>query len=352
MEPGNTINRNAMGHHRHLLALLAVCAPLFMADHASAQSVADFYRGKTLRLIVGFGPGGGYDSNARLLARFIGGYLPGAPRVVVQNMPGASSLKAVQYLDNGAPTDGTVVTAFNAGLVMESLTKPQEIPIDLNNYAWIGSLSQEIRVCYVRSETGIRTWNDALQSPRLTFGETGRGSASYVDGGILRDILGVKVKTILGYAGSAEKMIAVERGELDGDCVSFSSISKKWLSEARIRVISRGSLIMVPDMPADTPYVMDLTSDPEKKQLIKFLLSPSAAGRPFIASRSVPADRVRALQEAFSASLKDPLLLVEADKLQLPVVGSMSGQEAAAYIAETTKAGPGLIAAARKIAGE
>ena len=323
-----------------------------MADHASSQSVADFYRGKTIRLIVGFGAGGGYDSNARLLARFIGQYLPGNPRIVVQNMPGASSLKSVQYLDNGAPTDGTVITAFNAGLVMESLTKPNEIPIDLNNFAWIGSLSQEIRVCYVRSETGIRTWKDVLQSQQLSFGETGRGSASYVDSGILRDILGVKVKTILGYAGSAEKMIAVERGELDGDCVSFSSIPKKWLSEDRIRVISRGSLVTVPDMPADTPYVMDLTSDPEKRQLIRFLLSPSAAGRPFIASTSVPADRLRTLREAFSASSKDPRLLAEADKLQLPVVGSMTGQEAAAYIAETSKVRPELIAAARKIAGE
>jgi len=147
-------------------------------------------------------------------------------------------------------------------------------------------------------------------------------------------------------------MIAVERGELDGDCVSFSSIPKKWLSENKIRIISRGSLVTVPDMPADTPYVMDLTSDPEKRNLIRFLLSPSAAGRPFIASKSVPADRVRALQEAFSASFKDPRLLAEADKLQLPVVGSMTGQEAAAYIAETSKVGPGLIAAARKIAGE
>jgi tripartite-type tricarboxylate transporter receptor subunit TctC len=341
-----------MDHHRHLLTLLAAVAPLFMADHASAQGVADFYRGKTIRLIVGFGPGGGYDSNARLLSRYIGQYLPGNPRVVVQNLPGASSLKSVQYLDNSAPTDGTVVTAFNAGLVMESLTRPDEVPINLNNYAWIGSLSQEIRVCYVRSETGIATWNDVLRSQRLSFGETGRGSASYVDSGILRDILGVKVKTILGYAGSAEKMIAVERGELDGDCVSFSSIPKKWLSDGRIRVISRGSLIAVPDMPADTPYMMDLTSDPEKKQLIRFLLSPSAAGRPYIASKSVPADRVRALQEAFTASLKDPRLLAEADKLQLPVVGSMTGPEAAAYIAETSNAGPGLIAAARKVAGE
>jgi tripartite-type tricarboxylate transporter receptor subunit TctC len=341
-----------MAFNSLLMALLAVAAPLFMAGHACAQSVADFYRGRTIRIVVGFGPGGGYDSNARLLARFIGQYLPGGPRVLVQNMPGASSLKAVQYLDNGAPTDGTVLTAFNSGLITESLMKPNEIPLDLNNYAWIGSLSQEIRVCYVRSGTGIKTWNDVLQSRQITLGLTGRGSASYVDSGILKDILGVKVKTILGYAGSAEKMIAVERGELDGDCVSFSSVSKDWISEGKVKIISRGSLVTLPDMPADTPYVMNLTADPEKKGLIRFLLSPTTVGRPFIASKSVPADRVRALQEAFSASLKDPQLSAEADKLQLPLVGSMTGQEAAAYVAETTKVGPGLIAAARKIAGE
>jgi tripartite-type tricarboxylate transporter receptor subunit TctC len=341
-----------MRRNLRLIAVLAVVLPFFAADRASSQSVADFYRGKTIRLIVGFGPGGGHDSNARLLSRFIGQYIPGNPRVVVQNMPGASSLKAVQYLDNGAATDGTVFVAFNSGLITESLMKPDEIPINLNNYAWVGSLSQEIRVCYVRAQTGIKTWNDVLKSPGIAFGETGRGSASYTDSGILRELLGVKLKTILGYAGSGEKMIAIERGELDGDCVSFSSIHRDWVDGHKITVISRGSTIMPPGMPADTPYIMDLTNDPEKKRLITFLLLPSAVGRPFIASKSVPGDRVAALQEAFRASLKNPQLLEDANKLQLPVIGPMVGPEAAAYIGETSKAGPELIAAARKIAGE
>jgi tripartite-type tricarboxylate transporter receptor subunit TctC len=336
-----------------LTALLAIAASLFIADRACAQSAADFYRGQTIRLIVGFGPGGGHDANARLLARVFGHYIPGAPNVLVQNMPGASSLKAVQYLDNGAPTDGTAIAIFNSGLMMESLIKPEEFPIDLNNYAWIGSLSQEIRVCYVRADSGIKTWNDMLQSPRINFGETGRGSASYVDSGILKDIFGVKVKTILGYAdGSAEKELAIERGELDGECVSFSSIPKDWTRNHKITIILRGSILTLADMPADTPYIVDLTNDPEKKALIKFLLSPSVIGRPFIASKSVPADRVRALQEAFNASAKDSQLLADAEKLQLPVVGTMTGQEAAAYVAETSKVSSSLIAAARKIAGQ
>jgi len=169
---------------------------------------------------------------------------------------------------------------------------------------------------------------------------------------ILKEILDIKLKIILGYAGSAEKKIAVERGELDGDCVSFSSVPKDWISGDKVRIISRGSTVTPPDMPADTPYIMDLTSDPDKKRLIKFLLSPSVVGRPYIASKAVPADRIAALQEAFSASLNDPQFLVEADKLQLPVIGSLTGREAAAYIAEMYKVGPELIAAARKITGE
>jgi len=341
-----------MLRRRSWTLLLAASTVFFAAGHASAQSVADFYRGKTVRLIVGYSAGGGHDLNARLLSRYIGKYIPGQPRVVVENMPGASSLKSVQYLDSGAPTDGTVFTAFSSGLVTESLTKPDQFPVNLNNYAWLGSLSQEIRVCYVRASAGINTLKDAMQGQGIIFGETGRGSASYIDSGILREILGVKLKTILGYPGSAEKKIAVERGELDGDCVSFSSIPKEWISGGKIKVLSRGSTATLPGMPADTPYVMDLTDDPAKKKLIKFLLSPSVVGRPYIASRAVPADRVAALQEAFVAALKDPQMQAEAENLQLPLVGSMNGSEAAAYIAEMYKIEPALVAQARKITGE
>jgi tripartite-type tricarboxylate transporter receptor subunit TctC len=334
------------------VGLLALFASVPLIDPAASQSVAEFYAGKTIRLIVGYSAGGGHDLNARLLARYIGQYIPGKPRVVVENMPGASSLKSVQYLDSGAPTDGTVFTAFSSGLVTESLTRPDHIPVNLNNYAWIGNLSQEVRVCYVRAGLGIHSWQDVLKHQGIIFGETGRGSASYIDSGILKEIFGVKLKAILGYPGSSEKKIAVERGELDGDCVSFSSIPTEWIEGDKIKIISRGSTAVLPGMPSDTPYILDLMDDPEKKSLIKFLLSPAYIGRPYVASKAVPADRVAALRAAFTAALKDPQLLAEADKLQLPVVGSLTGEEAAAYIAEMYKATPEVIAAARKITGE
>jgi tripartite-type tricarboxylate transporter receptor subunit TctC len=338
-----------MLHHCRMLSLLAIVAPLCMTEPAASQSFEEFYRGKTIRLIVGYSAGGGHDANARLLARFIGQYIPGNPRLVVENMPGASTLKSAQYLDSGAPTDGTVVTAFNAGLVTESVTKPDQFPIKLNRYAWIGSLSQEIRVCYVRADTGIKTWNDLLRSSEIVFGETGRGSASYVDSGILKQVFGVKLKVILGYAGGAEKKVAVERRELDGDCTSFSTVPRDWVQNGKVKVVSRGSAIMLPGMPADTPYIVDLASEPDKKKLIRFLLSPSVVGRPYITSKAVPADRIAALQAAFNAAVKDPQLLAEADKLQLPVVGPMTGQEAASYIGEMYEVGPDIISAARRI---
>jgi tripartite-type tricarboxylate transporter receptor subunit TctC len=264
-------------------------------------------------------------------------------------MPGASTLKSAQYLDSTAPTDGTVVTAFNAGLVTESLTNPDRIPINLTRYAWVGSLSQEIRVCYVRADTGIKTWNDLLRSSEIVFGETGRGSASYVDSGILKQVFGVKLKVILGYAGGAEKKVAVERGELDGDCTSFSTVPRDWVQNGKVKIVSRGSPILLSGMPADTPYIVDLANDPDKKKLIRFLLSPSVVGRPYITSKAVPADRIAALQAAFNTAVKNPQLLAEADKLQLPVVGPMTGQEAASYIGEMYEVGPDIISAARRI---
>lgn len=338
-----------MRHSFRVISFLAILTPIIMTRPVAAQSVEEFYKGKTVHIVVGYAAGGGHDSNARLLARYIGQYIPGKPRVVVENMPGAGSLKAVQYLDNGAPTDGTVFTAFSPGLVTESLTKPDHVPVNLNNYSWIGNIAQEIRTCYVRADLGIKNFQDLLNHPSITVGETGAGSAGYIDAGILKEIFGVKVKPIFGYTGSAEKRIAIERGELDGDCVSFSSIPKQWIEGGKIKILSRGSTVAAPGMPADVPFIMDLTDDPAKKNLIKFLSSPSIVGRPYIASRAVPADRVAALRAAFTAALKDPQLVADADKLQLPVIGSMTGEEAAAYIKDISGASPEVIAAARKI---
>ena len=138
----------------------AVCASLVCAAPAAAQDVASFYKGKTLRIVVGFTPGGGYDLYARVLARHYGRHIPGNPTIVVQNMPGAASLKSVQYLTAGAPSDGTLITTFNPGLITQSLTSPDKVPVKFLDYAWVGNVSEDFRVCFTWNATGIRNWQD------------------------------------------------------------------------------------------------------------------------------------------------------------------------------------------------
>jgi len=326
---------------------------LFMATFAAtaqAQSDSGFYKNKTIRLIVGFSPGGGYDANARLLARFMGAHIPGNPNIVVENMPGASSLKSVQYLET-APKDGTVMVAFNAGLVIQSQVDPNNFRIKLTNYSWIGSIGQEIRMCYTRAESGVKTFAQLQQHPSLSFGETGVGSAGYIDQGIMRIILGVKLKTIIGYPGSADKVLAVARGELDGDCASYTSVPADWIQNHKINMIYRSTKPILPGMPADLPYVMDLAKTPEKKSLINLLLAPNIIGRPYVAAKDIPQDRLALLRDGFSATLKDPEFVAAAATANLTMIGPMTGDEAAAYIAQLYSVSPEVIAEAKTITG-
>jgi tripartite-type tricarboxylate transporter receptor subunit TctC len=331
------------------LAISVFLATSTVAAQAQSDS-SSFYKGKTIRLIVGFSPGGGYDANARLLARFMGAHIPGSPNILVENMPGASSLKSVQYLET-APKDGTVIVAFNAGLVIQSQVDPNNFRIKLTNYSWLGSIGQEIRMCYMRAETGVKTFAQLQQQPGLSFGETGVGSAGYIDQGIMRIILGVKLKTIIGYPGSADKVLAVARGELDGDCASYTSVPPDWIQNNRINMIYRSTKPIMPGMPADLPYIMDLVKTPGEKSLINLLLSPNIIGRPYMAAKGIPKDRLAILRDGFSATLKDPEFMAAATSANLTMIGPMTGDEAATYIAQLYSVGPDVIAEAKTITG-
>lgn len=331
--------------------VLAVAAIFVSLVPASAQQVAPFYKGKTLRIVVGYSPGGGYDMNARILARYIGAHIPGNPNVIVENMPGASSLKSVRYLE-AAPKDGTVMTAFSAGLIVQSLTEPNMFPIKLTDYSWIGSVAQEVRVCYVRSSLGIKTFHELQQVPSISFGETGSGSAGYVDQSIMRNILKVKLKTIIGYPGSADKVLAIQRGELDGDCGSFSSIPKEWIDNRRINLIYRSTEKVLPGLPLATPYVMDLIKRPEDKEVVRFLLVPTIVGRPYMASQHVPKDRLAILRKALDETIKDPEFARAAEQAKLPVAGPMTGEQASAFVAEIYRTSPDVIIRAKTMFGQ
>src|SRR5215469_4057967 len=241
------------------LAAAAFIALTVPGGYSSAQEPG-FYAGKTIKLIVGLPPGGGADAYARLVQHHLAGHIPGAPAILIQNMPGAGSLRSVMAL-NTAPEDGTVLAHFSSGLLTEAIAAPDKVKVDFRKYAWLGNVSEDVRVCYLRSSMGVRTWSDMLARQQVIFGATAQGNAGNVDTAVLRNLLGVKVKQVSGYAGSADKRLAVEKGEIDGDCGGWTSVPEDWLRDRKINVMVRLSPTLIAGMDAGVPYGGDLLRD-------------------------------------------------------------------------------------------
>jgi tripartite-type tricarboxylate transporter receptor subunit TctC len=307
--------------------------------HAVAQ---DFYSGKTLTLVVGYSAGGGYDQYARLLARHYARHIPGNPTIVVQNMPGAASLTAVRYLSASAPKDGTAITMFDPGLILESLSAPDKFNVKFSDYQWLGGMSREVTICYAWHATGIKTWADMMKRKEFLIGLTAKGSAVYANGAALRRLFHAPIRQIAGYPGSNEQRLAVERGELEGACASWSAIPQDWIVNRKLNPLARFGPIRPADMPADTPYVNDLATTQEQRDVLDILNAPGQLGRPFIVAREVPRERVGVLTRALAESLKDPALLAEAQKQSLPIE-LFSAEESEKIISTIYSASPELI---------
>jgi tripartite-type tricarboxylate transporter receptor subunit TctC len=320
------------------------------ASPARADDAAPFYAGKMLKIIVGLPPGGGADAYARLLARHWPRYLPGTPSAVVQNVPGAGTLKSVMYLDS-QPDDGTTIATFSSALLTAALTSPERIKADFRKYGWIGNISEDARVCYLWHATGIRTWQDLLARPQVTFAASATGAAGNVDTAVLRSLFGIKLKEVDGYHGSADKRLAVERGEVDGDCGGWTSVPDDWLRDNKVNVVVRLSPTLVPGMDPAIPFAGNLASNDHDRRVFDFLMAPEKLGRLFMVSGRVPADRLALLRKAFDATMTDPDFLADAQKVRLTVT-PMSG-EAVAQDVDTLYATPAeLVASAKSIAGE
>jgi tripartite-type tricarboxylate transporter receptor subunit TctC len=328
----------------------AMLACLFYVSLAPAHG-DDFYKGKTLNIVVGYSPGGGFDTNARLLSRHIAKHIPGEPNVIVTNMPGAASQTAVKYLNATAPPDGTVMVIFNFGLITDSLLIPKRVKIDFRKYNWIGSIGMDIAVCYMWGATGAKTLDDAKKMPVVHMGLTAVGTSNDINQRILKTIFGVKVQQVPGYPGSAELRLAIERSELDGDCGAWGSILPEWLEGKKINPILRTAPIVPPDLPKDVPYAVDIAPTKLDGEVIKFLVSSVELGRPFIASQSVPADRIRILRDAFNDTMTDPAFVADATKLRLPIM-PRTGEEAIKIVEAIYAAPKNVVDEARKLAGE
>jgi tripartite-type tricarboxylate transporter receptor subunit TctC len=322
--------------------VLAVLAGAFATTSASPATAQEgFYRGKTVTIVVGYSAGGGYDQYARLVARHVGRHIPGQPNVIVQNMPGAASMTSVRHLDANAAKDGTVMTAFDPGLVLETIASPETHKVKFSDYRWIGTLLRDIRICYASVGSGVRTWDDMMKRKEFLIGNTARGSNAYVNGAILRKVFFAPVRQISGYPGSNEQRLALERGELEGNCGSWTAIPQDWIVNRRINALVRFSPKRPADMPASVPFVNDLAATQEQKDLLEVLNGSGELGRPFIVTKEVPAERVAALRAALEATLMDDAFLADAQKQNL-LLDPVSGEEAEKIIATIYAAPPEL----------
>jgi tripartite-type tricarboxylate transporter receptor subunit TctC len=326
----------------------ALLAGLVAAAFAGAASAQDFYRGKTISIVVGNTAGGGFDANARLLARHIGRHIAGSPAIIVVNMPGAAGLTSMHNIENQAPKDGTVLNHFNFGLILDSKLRPERVRLDFSNYAWIGSIGSDVSVCYVWYKIPERGLEALRRRGTLNFGETAAGSSNDINTRIAKSVFGLDIRQISGYPGSTEQRLAIERGELDGSCGAWGSLPAEWLDGHKVAPFLKALPVLQPGLPADVPYAADIAPSPRDRALIRLLTESGEVGRPFIASSAVPPERLRILRDGFDATMSDPAFLAEAAKLRLPV-SPKTAAEAERIVAEIFAAPDDIVDAARKL---
>ena len=296
-----------------MLAALAACP-------AGAQTRDGFYKDKTITLIVGITPGGGYDQYARLLARHLPQHIAGAPTIIVRNLPGAGSLNSVLNLARIAPADGTQIGTFNIGLLTEAVTKRDAARVKFNEFAWVGSMTRDLRVCVASKKSKIQTWDDLKSGKPAIFGAAGADSNSANGIAAIRNLFNLtNLKAITGYPGLTETNLAVERGEVDGTCASWIAIPESWIRNKEVNVLVRLSPNTAPEIPDSAKFIGDIADTIEKKALVDVLASPGELARPFIMSDKVPPERVAVIRKAFAETLADPDFLADAERVKLPI---------------------------------
>jgi tripartite-type tricarboxylate transporter receptor subunit TctC len=328
-----------------------LAASLFAAP-ARAQSVADFYRGKTIAFIVGFGPGGGYDLYPRLFARFLGRHVPGNPSVVVQNMEGAGSVRAANYVFAVAPKDGTVVAAVNQNMPMYQLLGGPGAQFETNKLQWLGSMANSNGVVYTWYASGIRTIEDAKRR-EVPLGAVGPSSDSYIYATIINEVAGTRFKPINGYTGTGQINIAIERGEVMGrggtSWVSVQSGNKNWLDEHKINILVQVGFEKEPELP-NVPMLQELVRSPEGAEIVKLVSLPTALGYAHWVAPGVPAERVEALRSAYAATLQDPDFRNEASKLNMEM-RPRTGAQLAALASQVISMPKSVLARTAKVLG-
>ena len=335
------------------IALALVVLGTVPSDIARAQGVADFFRGKTITMLIGYTSGGGYDLYARVLSKHMGRHIPGSPSIVPQNLPGAGSLRLANVLYNTAPKDGLTLGMIGRGMAMEPLIGASQPQYDARKFTWLGSGSDQVSLCATWATSPVKRWNDMLTTP-FTVGGEGSGSDPDMFATMIRNMFGVKVRLVSGYPGGNEINLAMERGEVDGRCGwSWSSIKitkPDWLTGKKINLLLQMALKKSPELP-DVPLIMDVARSEQERQILRLILARQQMGWPFLAPPDLPAERVQALRQAFDATMKDAEFLAEAKQRKLDV-NPMTGAEIDRLVGELYQTSPEVIAAAKAVIAE
>lgn len=327
-----------------LLAALGAGA----SSGAAAQDLAAFYKANPLQIIVGYGPGGGYDAYARVLGRHIGSRLPGSPNVIVQNMPGAASMKAANYIYAIAPKDGSQIATFSRGLPMQPLLDNQGVQYDALKFGWIGSVTAETSVLFSWAGTGFDTFEDT-QRKEMLVSASGAGADSATFPWIMNAVLGTKFRVITGYPDANSTMLAIERGETQGSGgTSWGSLTSSrgdWLAKNRIVILAQLGLQANPVI-GKAPLIVDLAKTAADRQVLEMIFARQSFAYPYTAPPGLAPDRLAALRAAFNATMKDADFRADAKKMSLEV-DPITGEELSALMDKLYKTPPEVVARAR-----
>jgi tripartite-type tricarboxylate transporter receptor subunit TctC len=290
------------------------------ATSAGAQPAAEFYKGRQITMIVGSTTGGGYDTQARLVARHIGRHMPGNPTVIVQNMPAAGSLAATNHLFNIAPKDGSTIALVQRGMLLIKNWNPSQVRFDLGKFGFLGSINREVALAVSRADAPVKTAAELFKTELIT------GATSGIDPEItprlLNAIIGTKFKLVMGYPGVTEIVLAMERGEVqalaDWSVSSIKVARPSWIPEKRVNLLMQIALERDPEF-AHVPFALDFVKNDADRAVMQLYLTQKTVARPVLAPPGVPADRLAALRTAFAALAKDAQFLADAKKAKLDV---------------------------------
>ena len=296
-----------------------------------AQTVEPFYRGEEIRLVVGFAPGGGADAYARLIAQHLGRHVAGAPTVVVQHMNGANSLTAANWVYTAAPRDGTVIGSIHSTVAVEPVYGSERARFDVSRLTWLGSASTDYGVMLTTSDSPTKSWRDA-QLRETPMGGMGRGAAADVATALANRFLGTRFKTVTGYRGTNDIVLAMERGEVEGigswTLSALAATRPDWLADGKVNMLMQISVEPHPDLSRrGVPAILDLVGGDRDRMAIELGLVFLSVGRPYIAPPGLPAERAEALRTAFEAMLKDARFLADATARKIEITNPKTGAE-------------------------